>query len=1025
MKKGKILSVLLALVMVVSLITPATAKAAESNNRVTKMVSEMSLRDKVTQMMMVDFRYWDEDLNDGVEKVGFEVMNDQIRKVVEDYNFGAFIYFAQNLTGTEQAYNLTMEMQAAATKDGGIPMLISCDQEGGNVYRLGTGTALPGNMALGAAGDVKYAEAAGKIIGSELAALGINTTLAPVVDVNNNANNPVIGLRSYGDDPTAVGTLASATIEGLAANNVIGCAKHFPGHGDTATDSHYGLPMVDKSLDVLKECELKPYEVAIEQGIEMIMTAHILYPQLESDKIVSNKTGEAESLPATMSDDILTGLLKEDMGFKGIIVTDAMNMAGIADKWDQVQAVVVAISAGVDMICMPCTLYDLEDLADLDAIINGVIAAVEDGTIPMERIDDAVTRILTVKENRGILDYNAADYTLEKALATVGSDENRETEREIAAAAVTVVKNENNVLPLDIKANSKVLMLVPYNNERSQMLMGWNRAEEAGLIPEGAEVDYFRFSKAAIADNAGLQEKLEWADTVIINSEISSTGSGRMKYGHWSSALPKAVTDYCAENGKISVISSVDKPYDVQLYPNADAILAAYGCKGSSVDPTEAIVGGTTGSKAAYGPNIIAAVEVALGVFGAQGKLPVNIQKYSAESNSYTDEIVYARGHGITYDALEAKYTPSDKVTVDVYEDMEAIVYDDGQGNTLPYRLYVPENYDSNKEYPVLVFLHGAGERGSDNTAQLLNAIQLLFYAQKEVKDAIVIAPQCPADKRWVETDWTLGCYDSEAIQEEQLAKVMGILEDVQETYSTNSDRIYALGLSMGGFGIWDLLTRHSDVFAAGVPICGSGDPNKAEILKDVPIWTFHGDADKVVPYTGTQTMYNAIVAAGGEQITFTTYPGAGHGIWNDAVITKGLGEWLFAQKLSDRQEVDKSAAQEYYDDCLAGYNKDEYTEESWAAFQEALEGLKAALEAEDITAEELQAAMDAVANNLPVKKTPAEDTNKPGEDTNKPGEDDKEDTKTPQTGDSSMIMVYVMMMAVCVFVLASKKKRV
>jgi len=309
MKRKKILSVLLALAMSVSIFTPSKVKAAETTSRVATMVKDMSLRDKITQMLMVDFRYWDEDLTDGVAKKDFEVMNDQVKKIIEDYNFGSIIYFAQNLTGTEQAYNLTMAMQEAATKDGGIPMLISADQEGGSVYRLNTGTALPGNMALGATGNTEYSKQAGQIIGSELSVLGINTNLAPVVDVNNNANNPVIGLRSYSDDPTIVGKMAAATIEGMAEYNVIGCAKHFPGHGDTATDSHYGLPSVDKSYEELVKNELAPYYIAIEDGIEMIMTAHILYPQLESDTIVSNKTGNAESLPATMSDDIITGLL--------------------------------------------------------------------------------------------------------------------------------------------------------------------------------------------------------------------------------------------------------------------------------------------------------------------------------------------------------------------------------------------------------------------------------------------------------------------------------------------------------------------------------------------------------------------------------------------------------------------------------------------------------------------------------------------------------------------------------------------
>ena len=654
----KILALVLCLGMMLS-VCGGVVQAADGS-RVEQILEGMTLRDKVTQMLMVDFRYWDMDTTDDVDAVGFTEMNDQVRKIVEDYNFGALIYFAQNVVGTEQTFKLTMEMQKAATKDGGIAMIVAADQEGGSVYRLGSGTALPGNMALGATGNADYAKLAGQIIGSELRALGINTNLAPVVDVNNNANNPVIGLRSYSDDAQIVGQMASATIAGMAEYNVIGCAKHFPGHGDTATDSHYGLPIVDKPLDVLMENELKPYQIAIDQGIEMIMTAHILYPQQEGDKILSNKTGEEESLPATMSDDIITDLLKGQMGFEGVVITDAMNMAGIADKWDQVQSVVVAIQAGVDMICMPCVLYNEEDLADLDAIIEGVIMAVANGTIPMSRIDDAVTRILTVKENRGLLDWNEEDYSLDHALQTVGGTQNRAAERQIAAAAVTVVKNENDVLPLKLTATSKVLMLVPYDNESGQMIMAWNRAKEAGIIPDGAQVKTYRFSNGSIdLENGVLSDELlaelEWADTVIINSEISQ--ASRMNYSHWLSAVPKAVTDYTHANGKIGVVSSVDKPYDVQLYPNADAILAAYGCKGSSVDPTEALVGGTTSTAEACGPNITAAVEVALGTFGASGTLPVNVPKFDPESLSYTDEVVYQRGHGLTYDSLLVDYT--------------------------------------------------------------------------------------------------------------------------------------------------------------------------------------------------------------------------------------------------------------------------------------------------------------------------------------------------------------------------------
>lgn len=637
---GKLISLLIVFIMVINAVIFLFFNALIHE---VLPVSEPELRDKIAQMLMVDFRYWDKNPLDETAAEGFTVMNEQVQKIVEEYNFGAVIYFAQNLTDTEQAYKLTMGLQTAATKNGGIPMIICTDQEGGSVYRLGTGTALPGNMALGATGRLDYAKAAGGIIGSELSVLGINTALAPVVDVNNNANNPVIGLRSFGDSPETVGNMASAVIDGMREEGVIGCAKHFPGHGDTGTDSHYGLPVVNKTKEELAACELIPFKTAISQDIDMIMTAHILYPELEKDTVYSEKTGKEESLPATMSDDIITKLLKEEMGFEGIVVTDAMNMAGITDYWDPVQAVVNSIQAGVDMICMPCSLHSESDIKTLDAIIDGVVDAVESGTVPISRIDDAFNRILAVKEKNGILDFSTADYSLEKALASVGCNENREKEREIAAAAVTVIENKNNTLPLCLNKNSKVLMLVPYDNEKGQMIVGWNRAVAADLIPRGAEVRVVRFSSSTTQET--YMNDILWADTLIFNSEISK--ADRMNGGRWESKYIIDTTAFAKENGKTVIVQSLDKPYDVQSYPEADAIIAAYGCKGSSIDPTEALTGGITTSEAAYGPNIIAGIEVIFGIFPAQGKLPVSIPKY--DEAHYTDEIIYPAGYGLTY----------------------------------------------------------------------------------------------------------------------------------------------------------------------------------------------------------------------------------------------------------------------------------------------------------------------------------------------------------------------------------------
>ena len=643
----RLIAILLTIILAVGCILPAAGEETAVETRVAKILEGMSLRQKITQMMMIDFRNWNGS--------GFTVMNDQVGKIVEEYQFGAVIYFAPNMVNTAQVYNLTQEMQAAATKNGGLPMIITADQEGGMVYRLASGTALPGNMALGATGNPQYAKAAGKIIGRELSSLGLNSTLAPVVDVNNNANNSVIGLRSYSDNPALVGQMAAANIEGLKEYGVIGCAKHFPGHGDTATDSHYGLPVVNKDLETLQNCELKPYEIAIEKGVDMIMTAHILYPQLEKDTVRSNKTGKNESLPATLSNDIITKLLKTEMGFEGIVTTDAMNMAGIANYWDMTQAAILAMNAGVDMICMPTSLSSNSSLNSLNTIISGIETAVNNGTLPLARINDGVTRILTVKAKRGILDYASEQYSLETAQTVVGSNLNRQVERELSAASVTVVQNKNNTLPLKVNNQSKVLMLVPYQNETAQMIMGWNRAKQAGLIPDGAQVKVVHFTTSRVE---AIQRDLDWADTYIINSELSS--ASKVASGHYLYAGVKNIVDYAKGQGKTAVVQSVDKPYDVQLYPEADAVLAVYGCMGSTLDPTEALLGGTTADKNASGPNITAGIEVAFGVFGAQGKLPVSIPQY--QNGSYTSQIVMEQGFGLTY---KPKHTHSPKLVDD------------------------------------------------------------------------------------------------------------------------------------------------------------------------------------------------------------------------------------------------------------------------------------------------------------------------------------------------------------------------
>ncbi len=234
-----------------------------------------------------------------------------------------------------------------------------------------------------------------------------------------------------------------------------------------------------------------------------------------------------------------------------------------------------------------------------------------------------------------------------------------------------------------------------------------------------------------------------------------------------------------------------------------------------------------------------------------------------------------------------------------------ARTFTDSSNLCLCYRLYVPADYDAEKTYPLLVFLHGAGERGNDNTAQLRNGIGQIFQkVGSPLLDAIIVAPQCPEEMQWVDVaSWNECDYSTDTVPESPaLAAVVELIGDLQKQYNIDPDRLYATGISMGGYGTWDLLIRHGELFAAAIPVCGGCDVSKATQLADIPIRAFHGAKDDVVPISGIKAMVKAVKKAGGSQISLKVYPLKGHDIWEKAYATKGLDEWLVEQRLSFRK---------------------------------------------------------------------------------------------------------------------------
>lgn len=233
----------------------------------------------------------------------------------------------------------------------------------------------------------------------------------------------------------------------------------------------------------------------------------------------------------------------------------------------------------------------------------------------------------------------------------------------------------------------------------------------------------------------------------------------------------------------------------------------------------------------------------------------------------------------------------------DIYEAFEAKNFKSNDGTELVYRIYVPSSYDEKYDYPVLLFLHGAGERGSDNQANVRGMILNMFnYNIKQLSNCIVVAPQCPAGQQWVDTPWANGNYSIDTVAESnELKAVRELLKKVNSDYSTDKNRQYVTGLSMGGFGTWDLIMRHKELFTAAVPICGGADTAQAKALKDFPIFTVHGDADPTVPYKGTKDMADALKKEGSD-ITFITVENGGHGVWTHTAQNTEAYKWLFSQ---------------------------------------------------------------------------------------------------------------------------------
>jgi beta-N-acetylhexosaminidase len=458
------------------------------------------------------------------------------------------------------------------------PLLISSDLEAGSGMRFDDTVNLPWNMAVGATDNPDYARRQGALTAHEARALGVQQIYAPVADVNNNAANPVINVRSYGEDPVAVARFVAAFVEGVQNNGVIATAKHFPGHGDTATDSHRGLPEIDVSRERLNAIELVPFRAAVQAGVGSVMTGHIGMPQVDPTAVVplprdvkikpidTDEAGEVVvekgTMPTTLSP-VLNGILRRDLGFEGLIVTDAMSMSGLTLYFTQEEASVRALEAGADLLLKP---------ADPDAAFRGVREAVMKGRLKEQRIDESARRVLAAKYDLGLVKQRIS--SLDTIDRSVAGHESIELAREIAEHAITIVRNNDKLVPLNsLKPEARIFNLVITNGDDRLWIAN---TFVAALARSGHKVETVALDDRS--SDAEVQKALERANRADL---VIASLYGRVRTGQARSVgLPdpgaKALSALITSRVPLIGIS-FGNPYLLQSFPEMRTYIVAYG----------------------------------------------------------------------------------------------------------------------------------------------------------------------------------------------------------------------------------------------------------------------------------------------------------------------------------------------------------------------------------------------------------------------------------------------------------------
>jgi beta-N-acetylhexosaminidase len=493
-----------------------------------------------------------------------------ITPLIVDYGLGGCYLSQENASNPEEAKELTQSLQKLTQKTSyQIPLILGVDHEGTWGVLAPYSTTGPGNLALGAAGKPELTHKIYNIFGKEMLSFGFNAIFAPCADCNSNPQNAIIGMRSFGEYPNRVADQVVAAVKGANASGIISTLKHFPGHGDTSIDSHRNLPTVNKNLNQLEQGDLYPFQQGIDAGVDMVMTSHILFPQIDSTN------------PATMSPWIMNHLLREKMGFKGVALTDSMNMGAIKKNYHSDEAAIKAIQAGVDMIMLAEEHYDHDSSIYIKQhmkLIQSVIQAVKSGRITPERLDEASGRILTLKFNKGIF---SALSKMSDLKPQFGLSDHVSVALEAASSAITILRDRSQLWPINLNQPLIIINCVPrhaYVILSHTRGIGPNQSEPAfdifqnELIRLGVDIKVYHYED--------LKDEAIPVPLLSANSFIAVTEDYPLPGADFETNLQKKLVNKLSVSmGERMIVLAFRSSYELSEFPLVSTYLCTYSSR--------------------------------------------------------------------------------------------------------------------------------------------------------------------------------------------------------------------------------------------------------------------------------------------------------------------------------------------------------------------------------------------------------------------------------------------------------------